>query len=179
MAAPNFPSFARSAPIPITAPRRPATALRTEAVAERERELRLKRDIDRVANAIDRAEQRAARFAAEIKRLQRRQQIQLQRAEHLETEVMKRMEAARLTKLTGCERTLTLRPNALSLVVLDESLIPQAYFREVPASKAADKTLIKAILARAAAPTASEQEIAAAAAIKGVKLMQTVSLIRK
>ena len=156
MAAPNL--------IPVTAPRS-ARQRKAGASAEHQRELKLKRAIDRAANAIDRLETRAKSYDALLRTLQRRKQISLQRAEKIENEILERMRAANLVKLTGNDRTLTLRANALSLVVVDPSKVPAEYIREKLIQEV-DKVAAKVALQRG-------EDVA------GVKLTQSVSLIRK
>lgn len=151
--------------IPITSAKLSRLEARQLAAAVREREARAKRAIDRKAAVLDRLEARAADFEAQIKALRVRKELALERVEAMENAILADMQERRLDKLIGIERTLALRANPARLVVEDENQIPREYMREKVISEP-DKIQIKAALAR-------QEEIA------GVRLVQTVSLLRK
>lgn len=147
---------------------------------ERAKQARFKRSIDRKAVLLDRLEARAIAFDAQLKALKARKEAALVRFEKMEDAVLEQMSAARTQKLTGLERVFVAKPNAPRLVIEDESKIPERYLRQPPIpAKEPDKIGIKAVLARAAGEAATEEEIAAAAAIGGVKLVQSMSLLRR
>ena len=170
--------MATPAVIPIRTPRH---AVATLASQQRERELRYKRSIDRRAMLLDRLEARVNQVNAEIKALAKRKQLALARFEKFEESLLTEMAGLHTNRLTGMERVLTSKPNPPSLQVLDESKIPDAYMRQPPIpAKEPDKVQIKALLVRASADEPSEADTAAAAQLAGaVKLVQTVSLVRK
>jgi hypothetical protein len=161
-------NMATPAHTPITAvQRRSVVAIRESAAAGAARQAKLKASIDRTADILDRLEARAKAFAAEAKRIGKLKAATEARIERIETDVLKRMAAAQQKKWTGLSRTLTARPNALSLIVDDAAQIPPAYLRTVPSYTEPDKLSIKAALA------ADEDLI-----IAGVHLAQSTSLLR-
>jgi Gp157 protein len=145
-------------------PKRNANKLRREGEAARERDARLKRLIDRAAAVLDQLEARAEACDREMKQLTRRKKLALARAERIENQILERMRAGALPKLTGNQRVLSSRPNAPKLEVLDPAALPREYLREKLVSEP-DKMQIKAALAR------GEE-------VPGVELVQTISLLR-
>lgn len=147
-------------------PPKPTRASRkAEANTERDAETRLKRKIEQAHRVLCQLEARSSRLTLAIKELQRRKAVADARASAIEDRILQEMGAAE--KVTGLRVTFSQRPSPLALAVLDETLIPAAYFHPdklVPG--APDKIAIKAALER------GEQ-------IDGVKLTQKVSLIRK
>jgi hypothetical protein len=152
-------------PAPATKPI--AHERKAAAAPERERELRVKQKIDQADRVLDRLEARSAQLAAEINRLQARKAHTTGRRDRVESRILSEMTAAGLERAAGNSARWTAKPNAQSLVVDDESLIPAEYLRETLAS-AADKIAIKAALARDPDLT-----------IAGCHLEQSVSLVRK
>lgn len=164
-------------PIPASAyanlalvPPRPAAKTTTharqlEAVAERDRELHLKRKIDQANDILDRLEARGVAQGIQLKALQRRKAATLARIERIEDRILGDMLDARLDNLNGLQCSMSLRQNAASLMIDDEALIPEEYVRSV-VTTSPDKLAIKAA-------------IADNIAVPGCHLEQSVSLIRK
>lgn len=145
-------------------PRKPAAAQRREREAERERELKLKRSIDRSGQLLDRLEARAARYKAAAALAKQRAELACARAERIENAILERMQRANLQKLVGNAVTLSQRLNAPGLQVVDQRKVPSQFIR-TKVTEEVDKAAAKVALAR------GED-------VPGVKLVQTVSLIR-
>lgn len=142
------------------------------------RELKLKKAVDRAVAVLERLEARAARYQREIAAIdaqmeaaKARKRAALARAERIEEQILARLDAAHVTRAVGFETEIHAQPCPPSLVVDPDAEIPREYLRSEP-----DKNLIKRVLARAEADDATEEELAAAARIKGVRLMQRFKL---
>lgn len=148
---------------------------------KKERELRYKRSIDRRAQLLDRLEARIADFDKEAAALRKRKELALTRFEKLEEGLLLEMSNLSTNTLTGMDRVLQSKANPPRLQVLDESKIPESYMRQPPIpKKEPDKIALKALLVRALADEPTATDTAAVAALAGaVKLVQTVSLVRK
>lgn len=168
--------MAAPAVVPIRKP-----LVRTAQTAQRERELRYKRSIDRRAVLLDRLEARVKAITAEQKALAQRKELALSRFEKLEESLLVEMAGLNANTLTGMDRVLRSKPNPPRLVVLDESKIPAQYMRQPPIpAKEPDKVQLKALLVRASADEPAASDTQEAAQLAGaVKLVQTVSLVRK
>jgi hypothetical protein len=118
-----------------------ASALKAEADATRQTEAKIKRAIDRTAHLLD------------------------QRVERIEEQTLTLMGEAGLEKLTGNKVTFSMRANAPSLVVEDQSQIPSEYIRTKSTTEP-NKVAIKVALDRGVE-------------IGGVRLVQSISLIRR
>lgn len=145
--------------------RRNARELKAGADQTRARELALKRAIDRAAHLLDLLEQRAATYAADIARLQKRKAAALKRAEAIEDRILREMSRAGLTQAAGVRVTLTARPCPAALAIDDEAAIPEQYVAQKLVTTV-DKLAVKAALAR------GED-------VPGVRLTQRVSLLRR
>jgi len=148
-------------------PRKPtAIGRKTEANEQREAETRLKRKIDQAHRVLCKLEARAQRLALQMKELQKRKGATDSRAARIEDRILREMGDAGLEKSAGLRITFSARPSGNpALVVDDDKLIPAEYIKETLVS-AVDKLAIKAALARG-------EDIA------GVRLTQSVSLVRK
>jgi len=132
---------------------------------EKADEFQAKKAIDRTNAVLDRLEARAAAYAKQIACLQRRKRLAEARFERVEDEVIKRMQAALLTKADGFHVQFSTRVAPPSLVVDDEAAIPSEYIREKYVSEPM-KVEIKAALALGVE-------------IPGVRLTRKISLLRK
>lgn len=148
-------------------PRKPTVADRkAEAQSERHAESRVKRKVEQAHRVLTALEGRSKALALQIKALQRRKQAAEARIELIEDRALEEMSAAGLQTLAGLRISLIARPSGNPrLIVDDEKLIPEQYFREELITSV-DKLAIKAALDR-------HEEIA------GVHLTQSVSLVRK
>jgi hypothetical protein len=142
-----------------------ALTLKTEADVTRQGEAKLKRAIDRTARLLDRLEARASGYDEQIKCLKARREAASRRAKHIEEQTLTLMGEAGLEKLTGTKVTLLMRANPPSLVVEDQCQIPSEYIR-TKSTNEPKKVAIKVALERGVE-------------IGGVRLVQTISLIRK
>jgi transposase len=149
----------------VRARKRNAPALRGEADATRLAEAKVKRAIDRTAYLLDRLEARVSSCDEQIKHLKARKEAAYQRIERIEEQTLTLMEEAGLEKLTGNNVTFLMRANAPSLVVEDQSQIPSEYIRTKSTTEP-NKVAIKVALERGVE-------------ISGVRLVQSISLIRK
>lgn len=145
--------------------KRSAAALRAAADRERAREKRAKNKVDQVNRVLDLLDARTAAVAREIARLQKRKAALVARFERIESRTIQELEAAGVQHVDGLRSTLTARPAAASVDILDESLIPEHLCKTETTVKPL-KALIKAELARGVD-------------VPGVRLLQTISLIRK
>lgn len=137
----------------------------SEVEASRRRGQQVKLAIDRTDTVLTSYEARIAGFDLEIKKLQARKKHAAARCAAIEDRVLELMSDAGLDKLTGNRATLSKRANALSLVVDDQKLIPPTFLRTKTTTQA-DKVAIKVALERGVE-------------IGGVRLVQSISLIRK
>jgi uncharacterized coiled-coil protein SlyX len=171
MAAYGNAAYANIALVPERAIKRSAVAQRAAAAQVNAAEARLKTAVDRANRLLDKLEERAAAQAAAIKELSKRKAATLARVARIEGEILKRMDEAALTVVTGTRCSMRSQPAAASLVVLDESLIPAEYMRTPkPGAPTPDKTSIKKALE-------ANDDLDPAA--WGCRLSTTISLIRK
>ena len=147
------------------APRPTRLARKTEAAAERNRELRMKDKIDQANRILDKIEERQAKLGEAIKELQKARSLLAVRAERISDRVLQEMLDAGLTRAAGVHTCFSLRPAPESVDVIDERSIPAAFLRTREVS-APDKVAIKAAIAK------GEN-------VPGVRLTQKVCLIRK
>jgi hypothetical protein len=82
----------------------------------------------------------------EIKRLQKLCKHCENTEQRLYDEMLYNMQAAQIERIVGPTMTITIRQNPESVDVFDAAQIPADYMREVPATFAPDKALIKAAL---------------------------------
>jgi hypothetical protein len=136
-----------------------------EVAAKRDAELHLKRKLEQANTILNRLEARLEAKASAIRCLQKSKNMTAARIERIEDRFLNGMIAARVEKLSGLTTVFTTRQNAASLMIDDDSLIPDQYIRETLTS-APDKVAIKAALAR-------DEEV------PGCHLEVSVSLIRK
>ncbi len=164
---------------PPAAPRKPLIAVKSEARVQHDAEARLKRKIEQANRVLDALAARESQLSARIGQLSQRKDAALARAQRLEDRILAEMSAAGLAKATGLRTTFAARPCPLALEVKDAKLIPAQYFHTPkPPKPEPDKNAIKAVLARAECPSSTPEELAAAAAIGGVRLTQKVALVR-
>jgi hypothetical protein len=83
--------------------------------------------VDGIARYLAHCKAQQGFAAEEIKRLQKRQANYEAREEQLEQRVIEIMEARGAKKLEGRTSTLSLRPCPVSVQILDEAAIPEAY----------------------------------------------------
>ena len=83
--------------------------------------------------------------AAEGEMAKRRKAIE-NRAERIRTYLKTNMERCEITKIESPYFVISLCNNPESVEIIDESLIPSDYLREIPATFAPDKTLIKSAI---------------------------------
>lgn len=133
--------------------------------AQQNEQLRTKRKIDQADRVLSTLEERVSRIDQRMKELKRTKDLMLSRAEKIENGVLSEMQRLRAEQLIGNQVTLSTRANAPSLQVLDQSKVPAEYIRE-KLIQDVDKVAVKVALAR------GEE-------IDGVKLVQSVSLLRK
>jgi phage-related minor tail protein len=164
---------------PRTAAKTTTHARQLEAVAERDRELLLKRKIDQANHVLDRLEARSLAFKRQIAALQKRKNRAEARHERIEDRIIGDMLDARLDKACGLHATFTTRPNAASLMIDHDELIPPEFLRHIPASEEPDKVALKAALAKRADETPEAYKERTAPLFAAVHLEQSVSLIRK
>lgn len=69
------------------------------------------------------------------------------RAEHIKDYLLAHMIACGITKIECPEFQLSVRDNPTSVVIDAESQIPDDYWREIPATRYVDKTLVKQAIA--------------------------------
>lgn len=148
-------------------PRKPtAVSRKAEANEQRDAETRLKRKVEQAHAVLTALEARSKRLALQMKELQQRKQAADRRAELIEDRILREMREAGLEKLAGLRTIFSVRPAGVpALVVDDGKLIPSEYIKETLVSSP-DNPAIKAALARG-------EDVA------GVRLVQSVSLIRK
>jgi hypothetical protein len=151
---------------------RPASIVERKAAANDERaaESRLKYKVEQANRLLEALEKRTAEYAAEIKTFQRLKAVTCARIARLEDEIIRRMDAAGLKSVNGVRCAMRLQTAAEALEIVDESLIPRAYFNtpKVPPATP-DKVAIKRALA------ALEDADPAA---WGCRLSSKISLIR-
>lgn len=167
-------------PPPAAKPAKPTPSARQQAAArERDAELRIKEKIDQANGILDRLEDRGIQLGIAIKALQQRKALVAKRIERIEDRALEEMSKANLDKAYGIRHTFTAKPNAASLLVDHDDLIPAEFLRTIPATDAPDKVAMKAFLQRRQDEddAAFEQRTAALAA--AVHLEQSVSLLRK
>lgn len=124
-----------------------------------------KQKIDRVNAALSALENLAQHASEEIERLQRRKQSALANAERLKAYVIEVMAANGLKKLEGLTSGFTLRCNAPGIDVVNAEAVP-AEFIELRESRQVNKRAIKDAMAHGAD-------------VPGVRLVQTLSLVRR
>lgn len=148
-------------------PRKPTAAGRkAEAQTERHAESRVKRKVEQTHRVLNTLEGRSKDLARQIKALQKRKQAADARAERIENRALQEMSTAGLAQVAGLRISLIARPSGNpALIVDDEKLIPEQYFREALVTSV-DKLAIKAALDR-------HEDVA------GVHLVQSVGLVRK
>jgi hypothetical protein len=163
--------------MPAAKPERTRAALKAAADPERDAELLLKRKIDQANAVLDRLEAREAaytadseRITAELERIAARQAFTQARRERLEERILRAMSAADLSHAAGIQRELWARPAGVKKLIVDSpAKIPAQWMRTPkPAKAQPDKLGMKAAL-----------EADPDLAIAGVRLVQTVTLIRK
>jgi hypothetical protein len=151
---------------------------RLTLVTERGQELRLKRKAEQAWELLDRLAARSARFAAEIKRLQKRKAFADARSERIENRFLAEMRAAALDEFLGLHAPpFTAKPNPASLVVDHEAKVPSEYRRG--GGWAPDKAGMKAALAQRAGESDADYDARSAPILACAHLEQTVSLVRK
>jgi len=121
--------------------------------------------IDRVNAALSQLDAVAQHASEEIERLQRRKQSALQNANRLKAYIIDVMASRGLKKLEGHTSGFTLRCNAPGIDIVDEPAIPEEFIA-VRESRQPDKKLIKA-------------HVAGGGHVPGVRLVQTLSLVRR
>lgn len=121
--------------------------------------------IDRVNGALSQLEALAQHATEEIDRLQKRKASALRNADRLKHYVLDVMAGAGLKKLEGMTSGFTMRCNAPSVDIFDMEMIPEDFIRIVE-TRSADKRAIKEAIARGGD-------------VPGVRLVQTLSLIRR
>jgi hypothetical protein len=100
------------------------------------------RKVDGISRMLAHFESQTCLAALEIKRLQGRKKSFEASTERLEHCVVLAMENVGKTKLEGETSTLKLRANPPSVIILDETAIPEAYKTLVPATWAINKAPI-------------------------------------
>jgi Gp157 protein len=164
-------------PAPAAQPERTRAARKAAADPERERELRLKRKIDQANAVLDRLEAREAAYAAdsermtaELERIAKRQAFAQARREKLEERILRAMSAADISHAAGIQHEFSARPAGVKKLIVDSlSKIPANWMRTPkPAKAQPDKLAMKAAL-----------EADPDLVIAGVRLVQTVTLVRK
>lgn len=164
-------AYSNIALFPATAPKGGGAARRAAAARQNDQETQIKRNVERSNALLDRLEARAAAFAADIKRIQKRKNATAGRIERIEHEILTYMEDERVELLAGIRCTMRAQAAAAALEVVDETLIPKQYLRQPPAPPSApDKVAIKAALA-------ASQDIEPAD--WGCKLTSKISLVRR
>jgi len=121
--------------------------------------------IDRVSAALSQLEAVAQHATEEIERLQKRKASALQNAERLKAYVIDVMASRGLKKLEGNTSGFTLRCNAPGVDIVNPEAVP-AEFIQVRESRQPDKRAIKDALAHGID-------------VPGVRLVQTLSLVRR
>jgi hypothetical protein len=129
-------------------------------------DIKLKRAIDRAVSVLDRLEARSKEVAREAKALTARRASLDKRYARIEDTIIALMDGASMSFAPGVHRTLTLKPNPVSVVIEDESKLPVEYMRTVPEFQAPDKIAIR-------------QAIEAETVVDGAHLAQTMKLVRK
>lgn len=124
-----------------------------------------KEKIDRTSAVLSQLEAVAQHASDEIDRLQKRKASALRNADRLKRYVLDVMAGAGMKKLEGFTSGFTMRCNAPSVDVLDMEQLPAAFVRIVE-TRAADKQAIK-------------NAIAQGVDVPGVRLVQTLSLLRR
>jgi hypothetical protein len=128
--------------------KRSAAERKAEAASQRDAEARLKRKVEQANAVLDRLEERASYQAAVIKAMTRRKAATLARIERIEDRILREMDAAGLTEVTGIRSKMRSQLAAAALEIVDESLIPRMYFNTPKAPPATpDKVAIKKALA--------------------------------
>jgi hypothetical protein len=155
----NTPAFT-PAPKPVPAPDR-----KLELERERAQQTRLARKADQAARVLDKLEAQSAKFAARIRRLQKRKTALDARYTKVEDRVIAELQGAGYDRFHGLRSEFQLRNAPLALQVEDESAIPPHFVREKIVTSV-DKVAIKAAM------QAGED-------VPGCSLTQKVSLIRK
>jgi hypothetical protein len=151
--------------VPITKAKLTALDKRREAALESQRQGEYKASIDDRAAVLDSLDRDVFGIDEEMRLLRERKQRKLSEIETLENTLLEEMHSLKAQKLVGNERTLLMRANPPRLIIEDETAIPKDYLREKVLIEP-DKNSIKAALSLG-------EEIA------GVKLVQTMSLLRK
>lgn len=151
----------------VTRPKRKLSSVQrhSEAKAELAHELELKRNVDQVDRVLTKLEARRAARTALIRSLQKRNAADDARIAKIEDRTLVWMAEERHEKVSGIRITLTARPAPPAVEVLDESQVPQEYWREKLVSSI-DKIAVKTDLTKGIE-------------IPGVGLTQKISLIRK
>ena len=123
--------------------------------------------VDRVNAALSQLEATAQHATNEIERLQARKQAATENAQRLKNYVIDVMASRGLKKLEGITSGFTLRANAPGVEILNQEAVP-AQFIQVRESitQCVDKRGIKDAIARGAD-------------VPGVRLVQTLSLVRR
>jgi hypothetical protein len=150
---------------------RPAvTPIRAAVKAEHNREATLRTNIDRVHRLLSQLEARAAACDLQVKKAQARKKAACARAERIKDRVLLLMQDSGLKEVAGRHVTLISREAGVPKLIVDnEALIPSEYMRQPkPPKPAPDALAIKAALEK-------DPELV----IPGVRLAQTVSLVRK
>ena len=155
--------------VPPAAPKGGA-ARKAAAMPEAHAQLVVKRAVDRANAILDRLEARSAEIAKEQKRLAKRKAIAQAKYERCEDRVITLMQDAGLASCAGIFNSFRLQNAPVALEIVDQSLIPAAFFRTPKAPSAeVDKVALKLALAQ-------NDELDPASF--GVRLTSKTSLIR-
>lgn len=91
-------------------------------------------------------EAEADAIADAIKQMQAREKTKRKHAENIKKYLADQMDRAGKTKVNSPWFVVSVAQNPASVIVDDESLIPDDYMREIPASYSPDKKLIKSAM---------------------------------